>query len=523
MLSLKEFILENVFEAKMNITEIKKWISDNYSISTGGKKYNEKPLPAKYINVDKSTGDVTIDYPGLVYLNSDAKKFTNGFKIKKIEGDLSIRNNSSKKIIGAIEEVVGDVFYNYCNLSDLKNAPKKVGGSLYITECNNLISIGCGTEFVGKDLHIIECKNLEDLSGLPKTITNEIIIKSCIALKSWGDASEEMIAKVKYTGLLGREEEIPIKKWEKTLSVVNNQGESGVFDITDNNDSNLIYVKHDIMKLIQAHFGRQLKEEDIKLIGNNTKCPEIEIHIPGVADKLETQNQRRTLYLHDKTNISDLVGKFKIINYVDNFEITGKNPNLNNFDKVFINANPWRLKLYQNSGIKDLSCMQPLYNIPFKRIYICECNNLTSLESCPRDVSMHIYIENCPKFKEFGCQLPDKITHIKVIHCPKFVSLEGISKEIHALDCYATGIKSFEGGIEKLTCLDAHNCPNIESFIGLPEQVDYVIVNKCSNLKSMDGIPKLIYNLSIKGTKLGPFKTKRDLKPYCEVQHTLSK
>ena len=95
---------------------------------------------------------------------------------------------------------------------------------------------------------------------------------------------------------------------------------------------------------------------------------------------------------------------------------------------------------------------------------------------------------------------------------------------MRGLECYATNIKSFEGGIEKVNNVDAHNCQNLTSFKGLPEKyVEYLIVTKCSKLKSLDGIPKEIYNLSIKGTQLGPFRTKRDLLPHCTVVHTLSK
>lgn len=523
--------VDGINEAAINVTEIKNWVSQNYYILGSGKK--NKPLPKKCISVDKATGDVTISklnevsHRTMVYLNHDSNTFAKGFKIAKIEGSLVISSNDSREFKGKVIEVTDGVFYSFCDkMVSLKNSPKIITGTLGVTFCESLVSLACSTESVDK-IRLNELKRLEDLSGLPKTITEEIEIQECPMLKSYGDLPDEYKSKINFVGLKNNEN--PIEKWEKTLMQTNvKSGGGSLLDLVDGGETEgtVTYVKHDVAKLLMDNCGWSFGEEDIRLISNpeSDKGPvEVEIHTEGVPDNINYQHQRQNLKLSKSTNLKALVGKVKIVNYVDNFDIDEAAPDLTDFKKVFINANPWRLRVSENKAIKDLSCLKPIEDVPFRRIYIGECPNITSLKVCPKVVSLHIYIEKCPRFKEFGCQLPDIVEWVRVIHCPNFNNLKGIAKNMKGLECYATGIKSFEGGIEKLINLDAHNCQNLTSFKGLPEDVEYVIVTKCTNLKSLTGIPKVIRNLSIKGTQLGPFKNKRDLAAYCEIQGTLSK
>ena len=525
--------LEKINESSVSTDEIKNWVSQNYQIAGQGKKTKYKPLPKKCIFVDKSTGNVTISkinevsYDGYIYLNNESDTFTNGFKITKIEGSLKISGFKGKTIKGTIEEVTNNVTYIYCdNLTSLKNSPKVIGNNLRVVNCNSIISLKCSTKSVS-NVDLLSLKRIEDLNGLPATIEGDINITECPMLKSYGDLADSYKSKVKFKSYIGGvEAENTIEKWKETLTVVN--GGSSLLDLADDEQiGDVTYAKHDIAALLIDNCGWHIKEEEIKIIDSSRNSKdgiEIEIHIPGVPDHVDHQYKRRILELSKKTKLSALVGKVKIVNYVDNFDIIDAGPDLTDFNKVFVNANPWRLRLAKNNSIKNLSCLKPIVNVPFRRIYIGECSNIVSLDVCPDIVSMHIYIEDCPKFKEFGCQLPDKVDWVRVIRCPKFSKLDGIAKEMNGLECYATNIKSFEGGIENVNNVDAHNCQNLTSFKGLPEgYVKYLIVTKCSKLNSLDGIPKEIYNLSIKGTQLGPFRTKKDLLPHCTVVHTLSK
>jgi hypothetical protein len=516
-----------VLESGMTISQIKKWISDNYQYSIDSKNSRKyAKLPTSCIKVDENSGEVIIsDLPGRknIHLNENSDSFTNGFKIMKIEGNLWIDGNVNKNIKGYIEEVTGAVRYFGCKkMTDLKNSPKKINDDLIVVGMEKLKSINCSTDLIQGNVEIRECHKLETLNGFPKQVNGKISIKDCNFLTSYGDAIN-FKERIKFFDFANREIGSPIDKYAQDIQIAANKtpGRQSILDLTpelevDGRELGTRSVVHDVMKLMMEVFDINLSPDDIRVI-NSDDIPEIEIHKEGIADVLATQNTRRTLRLSKKTKLEKLVGKLKIVNYTDNFDLDGAAPDLSNFNDIFINAKPWRLRAWENNYLKDLSCLSHITNVPFRRIVVGDCPKFTALKVCPDEVSLHLYIENCPKFKGFECQLPDKIHWIKVIHCPKLTSLEGISKEIRGLECYATGIKSFEGGIESVYQIDAHNCKDLATFKGLPEQVEYLIVSKCPKLSSLDYIPKLISNLSIKGTSLGPFKTKRDLLPHCTV------
>jgi hypothetical protein len=513
MLSLSE-IYENMIgsqneiqeAASMTPDEIKMWISNHYEVPSGSKNY--KPLPLGKIKVDRN-GDVIVDASSYKSVRLIGDAFTKGFNIKHFMGWLTV-NQKSKKITGKIEKI-GALQFSNCSFTEFPKMPAEVG-YLRISDCANILALKCPKTKVTGDIEIISCMNFETLDNFPKEIEGNVTIWDCPMVKSYGDMSEENKEKLKFTNGFGRPVENPIEKWEKEIKVTVDNSLS--FSIMDTVDGEVGAVhKHDIIKLISEYFGVQFDPEDIEIVSVNKGIPTIKI-----------VRSNTDLLLSKSTNIPDLVGKIRIVDYEGSFRIMDAGPkSLEGFDKVFENPNAVVLRLYENSKIRDISFVKHMENCPFNRVYIADCDNLTKLGAFPKIVKDRIWIEKCAKLKSFDCQFPDVVELVKVIHCPKLESLDGISREMKKLECYATGIKTFGNSIEKLDDIDAHNCPNIKSFVGLPEKVDYVVVNKCSNLSSLDGIPKSIYNLSIKGTKLGPFRTKRDLLPHCNVAHTLSK
>ena len=208
-------------------------------------------------------------------------------------------------------------------------------------------------------------------------------------------------------------------------------------------------------------------------------------------------------------------------------------------------------------------------NIKFGKVsgnFDCSrCNNLTSLEGCPREVGGIFMCSNCKnltslegcpeKFgKSFYCVECENLTSLKgapekvggdfsCSYCNNLKSLEGAPREVGgSFNCYGCrNLTSLEGAPEKVSGdFDCHYCENLTSLEGCPKEVGgYFSCRNCKNLTSLEGCPKEVggyfschncKNLtSLKGCpeKVGGFFNcsdcgielawEDDVKKYCEV------
>ena len=147
-----------------------------------------------------------------------------------------------------------------------------------------------------------------------------------------------------------------------------------------------------------------------------------------------------------------------------------------------------------------------------------ECENLTSLEGCPREVIGDFDCNSCYKLTslegcpekvggDFNCSSCYELTNLKgspekiggsfsCSYCENLMSLEGGPREVGgSFYCSCCGkLKSFEGRLEKVgKDLCCHDCEKLTSLKGCPREVggDFVFVN-CSNLTSLKGCPKKV-------------------------------
>ena len=80
-----------------------------------------------------------------------------------------------------------------------------------------------------------------------------------------------------------------------------------------------------------------------------------------------------------------------------------------------------------------------------------ECENLKSLNGCPKEVG-----------KSFNCS-----------YCPKLESLEGAPQKVgtyfNCSEC--SNLKSLQGGPQEVRDFNCKNCPNLKSLKGAPQKV----------------------------------------------------
>ena len=131
------------------------------------------------------------------------------------------------------------------------------------------------------------------------------------------------------------------------------------------------------------------------------------------------------------------------------------------------------------------------------RNFICAyCENLTSLEGCPREVGGNFncyYCENLTSLK--GC--PEEVGgSFDCNNCENLKSLEGCPKEVGGyFDCSdCINLKSLKGCPEKVGgTFDCSGCINLTNLDGCPKEVgSYFDCRYCDNLTSLKGCPEKV-------------------------------
>ena len=215
------------------------------------------------------------------------------------------------------------------------------------------------------------------------------------------------------------------------------------------------------------------------------------------------------------------------------------------------------------SGMDFTKLPEVLATCTVKKFVLHECNNLTSLEGCPKGIERfscsfcdsltslegspegvkEFHCENCaslsslkgcPKsVKELWCNhnlkltslegLPEGLEYINLEACANVTSLEGLPKGLEKLVCANTGITSlkgcpeevkelfcggcvsltsFEGCPKGLKLLDLYQSPSLTSLKGIPEGIEEIYLRKCYNLTSLEGCPKSVKRIDCSETDI---------------------
>lgn len=102
-----------------------------------------------------------------------------------VEGMLDFKNTRIKNLIGAPKYVGGTFDVSECdNLESLEGAPEYVGGNFFCEECKNLKSLEGGPKKVGVNYWTRANHELKSFKGVAKTIGGSFVAEQCYNLES---------------------------------------------------------------------------------------------------------------------------------------------------------------------------------------------------------------------------------------------------------------------------------------------------------------------------------------------------
>ena len=123
------------------------------------------------------------------------------------------------------------------------------------------------------------------------------------------------------------------------------------------------------------------------------------------------------------------------------------------------------------------------------------CENLTSLEGCPREVGGNFNCSYCKNLTSLEGSPREVGGNFDCTYCVKLTSLEGcpekVGKDFYCGNC--ENLKSLKGLPEKVGgWLSCYNCENLTNLEGCPKEVNSVYCYKCKNLTSLEGCPRQV-------------------------------
>ena len=143
-----------------------------------------------------------------------------------------------------------------------------------------------------------------------------------------------------------------------------------------------------------------------------------------------------------------------------------------------INSSKGSVKLF-GEDIKDFDCSN--------------CDNLQSLNGCPKEVGGYFDCSHCKNLKSLN-GAPETVNgYFDCSGCKNLQSLEGCPETVIDFYCYGCiNLQSLEGCPEKVNGnFSCSNCDNLKSLNGAPETVNgYFDCSDCNNLQSLNGAPK---------------------------------
>lgn len=104
---------------------------------------------------------------------------------ERVEGMLDFKNTKIKNLIGAPKYVGGTFDVSECDdLESLEGAPEYIGGNFFCEECKNLKSLEGGPKKVGINYWTRANHELRSFKGVAKTIGGSFVAEQCYNLES---------------------------------------------------------------------------------------------------------------------------------------------------------------------------------------------------------------------------------------------------------------------------------------------------------------------------------------------------